>query len=229
MLGTGDFGRRRVSDYLNDPNVDLVVLDEAWIGDLVRPEAPPGRLAPAHFRKQDVLVAAALDQPDPAGARSAQVRTTTVNVVASIGPYLVVGLIHLPATVRFDIRRLFGSDSRAFVPLTNARLTHLVSATSAALYPVLLVRASRVEFAGLPAVADPGLPAPHLAALYERIQALTARPRPSIVGDVRATMNGDPRQSLVGEPRQSLGGDPRPSLVGDPRGLRPGDPRGSPS
>jgi hypothetical protein len=175
LLGTVEIGRRRLSDYLNDATVDMVVLEEAWIGDLTNPEAQPGRLAPATFRKQDVIVAALLDRLEPPAMRSGFVRTTTVNIAASAGPYYLAGDLHLPPNQRFDVRRLFGPGTRTFVPLTNVRISHFYNPSAASQQPALLVRADQVEFAGL--VADPAASSLPLLGtmLQERLRILAGR------------------------------------------------------
>jgi len=185
-MGTVEIGRRRLSDYLNDAGVDQVMLEEAWIGDLMQPEAHPGRLAPANFRKQDVILAAALDRLEPAAMRSGFVRTTTLQVGASAGPYYITGDLHLAAGTRFEIRRLFAAGSRTFVPITNARLTHLASPTTDAPHPVLLVRADLVEFSGL--IVEPtGSSMPVLGAmLADRLRVLTGGKPPPTPGSSRA-------------------------------------------
>src|SRR3954469_5723498 len=102
MLGAMNLGRRRLSDYLNDPSSDVVPIEEAWIGELSRVGAPPIRLAPANFRPHAVALAGALDRldPPPGPMRPGRVRTSTVSVAASAGPYFVVGDIHLLPGVR---------------------------------------------------------------------------------------------------------------------------------
>jgi hypothetical protein len=185
LMGTVEIGRRRLSDYLNDAGVDLVVLEEAWIGDLVQPDAPPGRLSPANFRKQDVILAAALDRLEPAAMRSGYVRTTTISIGASAGPYYVTGDVHLPPGTRFDIRRLFGAGSRTFVPVTNAKLTHLASPTTDAPHPVLLVRADLVEFSGLIGEASASTLPVLGAMLADRLRVLTGRQPPPPQGGSR--------------------------------------------
>jgi hypothetical protein len=167
MLGTVELGRRRLSDHLNDPTVDVVALTEAWIGELERPSTPPLRLAPANFHKRHLIFAVAMDRLDPpAGAyRPSYVRTSTVSIAASSGPYFVTGEVHLPSGVRFDINRLFGQGSRTFVPLTNAKLTFTPNPRIDSRHSVLLVRTDHIEFAGL--VEGAPTSAPYLAAAME--------------------------------------------------------------
>src|SRR3954453_20755944 len=147
MLGAMNLGRRRLSDYLNDPSSDVVPIEEAWIGELSRAGATPIRLAPATFPKHDGVLAVAMDRlgPPPGPMRPGHVRTSTVSVAASAGPYFVVGDIHLLPGVRFDITRLFGPGSRNFVPLTNARVSHTFNPRIDSRHAVVLVRTDRVE------------------------------------------------------------------------------------
>jgi hypothetical protein len=181
-MGTVEIGRRRLSDYLNDAGVDQVMLEEAWIGDLMQPDVQPGRLSPANFRKQDVILAAVLDRLEPAAMRSGFVRTTTIHVGASAGPYYIRGDLHLAPGTRFDIRRLFGAGSRTFVPITNARLTHLSSPEADAPHPVLLVRSDHVEFSGLVADVAGSSMAVLGAMLADRLRVLTGKKTPPTAG-----------------------------------------------
>jgi hypothetical protein len=173
LLGVIDTGRGRLSDYLNDATIDVVPLDHAWIGDLMRPEVLPGHLTPASFRKQDILLAAALDSLDPRAARPGYVHTTAVQIVASVGPYLVTGGLHLPPGTRFDPRRLFGVGTRPFVPLTQARVTHQAYPRANAAHGAVLLRSDRVEFAGLLAAEDASTVAPLAAVLHEHIRSIS--------------------------------------------------------
>lgn len=174
LFGTVELSRRRLTDYLNDASVDLVALEEGWLGDLTQPAAPPVRLAPANFHKHDLILATAADRSDtPSGLRPGYVRTTPVLIAAVAGPYFVVGQIHIPANIRFDILRLFSTDSRPFVPLTNARVNHALAVRLDALYSVVLVRSASVEFAGvLDATAAARMPALGIA-LQERMRMLS--------------------------------------------------------
>jgi hypothetical protein len=177
LLGSLEPGRRRVSDFLNDVTADVILFEEAWIGDLLHPEAAPVRANPARVRKQDVLLAAPLDRQEAAAMRSGWVRTSTVPVVATLGPCFAVGLLHLPPGVRFDIRRLFGPESRPFVAITDAIMTHSLGRPGGTGFSVLLVRADRILFAGQ--AADPlRASVPQLRAeLQERLRAITGRGR----------------------------------------------------
>src|SRR5437899_278478 len=173
MVGTLDIGRYRLSDFFCDPTADVVPLDDAWIGDLERPDARPNRLAPANFRKHSVILAAALDTLTPEGpARSRYVPTTPIPVAASTGPFYVQGNIHVNPGEHFDVRRLFGPESRPFVPLTGASIIYTPNPHLDARYKTLLVRTDKVEFAGL---TDSGVPIalPFLArAVEDRLRQL---------------------------------------------------------
>jgi hypothetical protein len=174
LLGTVELGRRRLSDHLNDTSIEMVPLAEAWIGDLERPGAVPIRLAPANFQKRQLLLAVAMDRLDPPSGpfRPSYLRTSTVGVAASVGPYFVTGDIHLPPGGRFDIVRLFGQGSRTFVPLTGAKIVYTPNPKIDAQHNVLLVRTDRVEFAGL--VDGAPSTAPYLAvAMQDRLRTLT--------------------------------------------------------
>src|SRR5438067_8428352 len=141
LAGTLEIGPRRLTDFLCDPGADVVPLEEAWIADLSRPRAPALRLVPANFRKHDVVFAVAQDRLDPPGPlRPRFVRTAPVAVAASAGPYLIRGEIHLTLGERFDIRRLFGPESRPFIPLTHAGVTYTPNPNVDARYSVLVVR-----------------------------------------------------------------------------------------
>src|SRR5437764_3939924 len=84
LVGTLDVGRYRLSDFFCDPTSDVVALDDAWVGDLERPDARPNRLAPANFRKHAIILVAALDTLTPEGpARSRYVPTAPIPVAAS--------------------------------------------------------------------------------------------------------------------------------------------------
>lgn len=174
MLGTAELGRRRLSDHLNDSTNDVVPLEEAWIGDLERPGARPLRLAPANFRKHVLLLAVAMDRldPPPGPYRPGHVRTFPISVAVSAGPFLVLGDIHLPIGVRFDIRRLFGPGSRTFVPLTNASVHYAPNSHIDSHHGVVLVRTDRVEFSGMIDHA-PESSSPLPGNLEDRLKVLT--------------------------------------------------------
>jgi hypothetical protein len=177
LLGTVEAGRRRLSDHLNDLTVETVVLEEAWMADLAHPEREPVRLAPASFRKSDVLLAVPLDQPGPAALRPGYVRTQTLAVAASVGPYLVRGTLHLPPGARFDAARLFSVGARTFVPLTDARVSHATKPTGEATYSALLVRSDRVEFTGLIPGEQTHQTPPLVRALQERLRPFSVGAR----------------------------------------------------
>lgn len=169
MIGTMDLGRRRLSDHLNDTGADVIPLEEAWIGDLSHGSVLM-RLAPANFRKHDLIAVSAQDRPDP--LRAAYVKTVTMKVAASAGPFFLTGDIHLAAGTNFDIRRLFGPGSRSFVPLTNATMRYTPKPKLDVPHSVLLVRTDRVEFAGL-VEGTPTSMAFLAMAIEERLRTLT--------------------------------------------------------
>ena len=175
LVGTVETGRLRLSDYLNDKDVGVVPLQEAWVADLARPGAEPLLLQPANFRKQDVIVAVATDGREAVGnQRPGWVRTRPIEVAASAGPYLVQGQLHVQAGASFDVRRLFGPESRTFVPLTDASVRYTPNPRVDARYGVLLLRTDKVEFSGL--VAEAGAASiPMLGlAIRERLRSLIA-------------------------------------------------------
>jgi hypothetical protein len=180
LAGTLEIGRQRLSDFLSDPGANIVALQEAWIADLARPGAPSLRLVPANFRKHDVIFAVAQDRLDPPGPmRSRFVRTAPLQVAASAGPFLIRGEIHISLGEHFDVRRLFGPESRPFVPITHASVTYTPNPNVDARYSVLVVRTDKVQFAGLVETSTPP-PVPFLAAVIEdRLRTLIGgKPRP---------------------------------------------------
>src|SRR5213592_2200723 len=70
------------------------------VGDLAVPHDLPVRLAPANVRKRDLLLVATLDQLPPPRERAGHIETTTVAVAMSVGPYFVLGSLHLPIGAR---------------------------------------------------------------------------------------------------------------------------------
>jgi len=173
MLGTLDTGRLRTSDYVNGAGVDMVPLVEAWIGDLARRDAAPVWLKPAAFHKRDILLVVPGDHLEPvAQLRPGFVRTRTVRVAVSIGPFLVQGDVHVPPGVQFEIRRLFGAEARTFMPLTSATLTYTPNPNVDAQHHVVLVRADHVEFAGLAHDANEESPPALASAVQDRLRAL---------------------------------------------------------
>jgi hypothetical protein len=169
MIGTLELGQRRLSDHLNDTGADVIPLGEAWIGDLAHGSVLM-RLAPANFRKHDLVAVAAQDRLDP--GRTGYVKTTTMRVAASAGPFFLTGDVHLAVGSGFDIRRLFGPGSRPFVPLTNATMRYTPKPKLDVPHTVLLVRTDHVEFAGIVEGSPPTLP--FLArAIEDRLRELT--------------------------------------------------------
>jgi len=149
IIGTLEVGRRRLSDHLNDTTIEVLPLDDVWVGMLDRPEAPILHLSPVNLRKRELIVAVGQDRLDPPALRSGWVKTAQTRVAVAAGPYLVFGWLHLPQSARFEVRRLFDPGSRGFVPFTDAEMIYMPNPHVDSRHPVLVVRTDQVKFAGL--------------------------------------------------------------------------------
>jgi hypothetical protein len=115
-------GERRVLDLLNQPTVSTLSLIDPV---LARPEAldePLGAFASGRLRKQDVLCAAVLEEPErPVDRRfAAYVAKAPVRVLLLLRSLMVVGTVHI--TGRGDPLDLLVAWPEPFLPLTEAGL-----------------------------------------------------------------------------------------------------------
>lgn len=115
-------GQRRVLDLLNQPTVSTLSLIDPI---LARPEAldePLGAFASGRLRKQDVLCAAVLAEPErPVDRRFATyVAKAPVRILLLLRALIVVGTVHVAG--RGDPLDLLVAWPEPFLPVTEAGL-----------------------------------------------------------------------------------------------------------
>jgi hypothetical protein len=112
---------RRLSDWLNDHNVERIDLEEACYEELLAPEGEPLQCSHLTVIKAWVQVALPMDQPN-IGAR---VETQRVPITLGCSLFSINGSLHRRSTDPRQLGSLLGGYARQFVPVSQAQIRYL--------------------------------------------------------------------------------------------------------
>lgn len=113
----------RVSDALNAPDAEFIILQGVKVLQLASPTAPESAVASVMLQRANVVVVSptaetreAARPPEMPGERERR------NIVLEAGPYTVAGTAHVPTGT--DVVQYVTEAAQAFVAITNATITY---------------------------------------------------------------------------------------------------------
>jgi hypothetical protein len=133
LTGSISTGRQRLSDLLNNPNTNILELQNATYQEMLTARDPEP-VAKLTVRKDEVMLAIPMDGPN-LGAR---VQTQQYHVELACPFFSIVGDLHRrPSDPCFN---------RIFLPLSGAGLRYLPNGTFDAQVGVLLIDTRKIQF-----------------------------------------------------------------------------------
>jgi hypothetical protein len=144
VQGTLDVRERRVSDFINDPNVSLLMLEQAtWQDMLAATDSAPGPAELARVRKEMARIVIPYDSPSVLAPR---LTTVLVPVHIGLGLFTVDGMIHRREGDTSEVDQQLRGASRLFLPATQATIRYGPNGGFDIEVPVALVNTSLIQY-----------------------------------------------------------------------------------
>ncbi len=133
----------RISDYLNDPAVDYIELEDVTWYALGPGEQEPRTAGCATVRKDAVQLVVPKDAADPKAPRQA---TQRFAMELLLPQYSVNGIAHRRPFDPYSLTEFFGEHGRHFIPLTTATVCYLPTGESDGDIGTVLVNCRHLTF-----------------------------------------------------------------------------------
>jgi hypothetical protein len=144
VQGNLDVKERRVSDFICDPNISLLVLDHAtWQDMLAAADNTPAPADSARVRKDLARLIVPGDSPSVLAPR---VATQQVAVHIGVGLFTVDGMLNRRVGETTPIDQMLRGAGRLFVPITNAIVRYGPNGSFDTEIPVALVNTGLVQY-----------------------------------------------------------------------------------
>ena len=144
VQGELDVKERRVSDFISDPNVSLLMLEHAtWQDMLAAADNTPAPADLARVRKDLVRIIVPHDAPTVLAPR---VATMPVAMHVGVGLYTVDGYIHRREGDSTPVDQLLRGAGRLFLPISQAIIRYGPNGGFDAQVPIALVNTALVQY-----------------------------------------------------------------------------------
>ncbi len=144
VQGELDVKERRVSDFISDPNISLLILEHATWQDMLAPsDNTPAPADVARVRKDLARVIIPHDSPTILAPR---VPTHPVAVHIGVGLLTVDGLIHRREGDTTPIDQLLRGSGRLFLPVSQAIVRYAPNGGFDAEVSVALVNTALIQY-----------------------------------------------------------------------------------
>lgn len=144
VTGELDVKDRRVSDFISDPNISVLILERAtWQDMLASADNTPAQADVARVRKDMARIIIPGDSPSVLAPR---VPTQQIPVHVGVGLYTVDGMLNRRVGESAPVDLILRGVGRLFVPITSALVRYGPNGAFDAEVPVALVNTGLVQY-----------------------------------------------------------------------------------